>query len=268
MSYFAGLFDAEGYITLNRNGAFIVAVEIANENIPNLFKDKFKGNIYTRKRDNRKKTWLWKINSIAEHTLSFIDQISPFSIAKKPQLDLLKIYLSHPRADRREIREDYFHKIKEFKKPSPLILEEISSPSIIQPDETFFQWLAGFIDGDGNIVCNEYIDNRNNLKYFSHQISAFNTFPNVIKFIKMRLDGNVRLRKASLHPIYTWTCKRSIEKFVCESILPHLIIKKKQCELLLEFIKFPRKNYGIGYSNDDKMRMYEIINQIKHLNSL
>jgi len=268
MSYFAGIFDAEGTISMCPNGAFSISIEVANESIPNLFKGHFQGSIYERKRDNRKRTWSWKINSISDQCLNFIDQLLPYSIAKKPQLLRLKDYLEIPRFSRREVRKTTISTLKQLKIPLPLSLQDVFVPTIICPETTFFEWLAGFVDGDGNIVCNEYIDPRNGFKYFAHQLAVANTFPDVIRFIKQRLEGNVRITKGTLHPIFRWTCKRNIEKSVCEKIYPFLKVKKEQCALLMEFIEFPKKIRGCDIPLDDRNRMYEIIRQIKHLNSL
>ena len=55
MEYFAGLFDAEGYVTIGKDGHFQVGTEMANERVPNLFQKQFGGHIYERKRGKGKK---------------------------------------------------------------------------------------------------------------------------------------------------------------------------------------------------------------------
>lgn len=268
MHYFAGLFDAEGYVSLCPNGAFTIAIEMTNEEIPILFKEKFQGSIYERKRDKRKKTWTWKINSISDQALFFINFIKPYSIVKINQLSRLGDYLDQPREDRKMTRSITCSTLKEFKQPGPLQLHHIL-PRIEKPIEpNFFEWLAGFIDGDGNFVCNEYIDNRNGGKYFARQISVANIFLEAICYINDRIPGCISNLNRSKNKIYKWTCKRNTEKFVCDSIYPFLKIKKSQCKLFLDFLKFPEKTRNIAYSIEDRDGMYSIINQIKHLNSL
>lgn len=267
MNYFAGLFDAEGYVSLCPNGAFTIAIEMANEEIPHLFQNTFQGKIYNRKRDNRKKTWIWKISSVSDQALFFIKTITPFSVVKINQLKRLGDYLDQSREDRKFIRAITCSTIKEYKQPV-LKLQHIL-PRIEKPIEPhFFEWFAGFIDGDGNFVCNEYIDNRNGKKYFSHQISVANIFLEAICHINDRIPGCVSIFNRSKNKLYKWTCKREVEQFACESIFPYLKIKKGQCDLFLEFLKFPDKARNIPYSIEDRNKMYEIINQIKHLNSI
>lgn len=267
MHYFAGLFDAEGYVSLCPNGAFTIAIEMSNESIPNLFKEKFEGSIYCRKRDKRKKTWTWKINSICSQTLEFINVISDYSIVKKPQLIRLRDYLDQPRANRKETRAITCSSIKNLKQPCPIRKEDmIRIEKTIEPN--FWEWLAGFIDGDGNFVCNEFTYKANGIKYFDHQISVANIFPEAICHINDRIAGCITNLNRNKNQLFKWTCKRRNEKFVCESILPFMKIKKEQCQLFLEFVTFPLKERNIPRPEEDVHRMYSIINQIKHLNSL
>lgn len=268
MIYFAGLFDAEGYVSLCPNGAFTIAIEMTNKVIPELFKKEFGGSIYERKRDKRKKTWTWKINSISEQALNFINKIIPYSIIKGNQLLRLRDYLDQPRKDRKSIRAITCSTIKDLKQPIPMIFEQINNTMNNPIEPHFWEWFAGFFDGDGNIVCNEYIDNRNNLKYFSYQISVFNIFPEVICYILDRIPGCLTICARPKNPGYKWSCKRDHVKFVCESILPFLRIKKEQCQLILQFLEFPKKKYSVAIDIETRDRMYFIINQIKHLNSL
>lgn len=268
MNYFAGIFDAEGYVSLCPNGAFTIALEMSDEKIPNLFRDHFQGSIYERKRDKRKKSWTWRINSISIQALFFINSIIPFSIIKVNQLSRLKDYLDRPRNDRKQIRSITCSTLKQLKQPNPLQLHHILPRKEKIIDDNFFEWLAGFIDGDGNFVCNEYIDNRNNGKYFARQISVANVFLESISHINDRIPGCVSHLNRTKNILYKWTCKRNHEKFLCEGIYPHLRLKKSQCSLFMEFLNFPEKTRNVPYTIEDRDRMYAIINEIKHLNSL
>lgn len=267
MHYFAGLFDAEGYVSLSPTGGFSIAIEMANEEMINILKQTFQGSIYIRKRDDRKRTWTWKINSIHDQSMYFINNIKPFSVVKYAQLSRLQDYLDQPREDRKLTRAITCSTLKELKQPI-LQLHNII-PRIQKPIEPyFFSWLAGFIDGDGNFVCNEYIDNRNQAKYFSRQISVANIFLEAICFINDRIEGCISTLNRTKNQLYKWTCRRNSEQFLCDNITNHLRIKKSQCILFNEFLKFPRKVRNSEYALQDLLRMYEIINEIKHLNSL
>ena len=256
MEYFAGIFDAEGTLSLTPKGAFPISIEMANEEIPNLFKSTFGGSIYTRKRENRKKTWTWKINSINDQAIHFLKSIS-YSVVKASQREYLLMYLSLNRKERREEREGFCEQIRKSKTPQSLESWYGLTDRKEIPDESFFRWLAGFIDGDGNFVCNQYIDNRNNKKYFFHQMSFANTDGYLFNWLESYFQGTIVKCPRKEHMLYKWTPKRKDEKFIARSILPHLIVKKQQCMLFLDFIE-----------SRDSIEKFKIIDQIKHLNSL
>ena len=266
MHYFAGLFDAEGYVTLGKDGRFHIGTEVANEEIPALFKENFGGNIYSRCREKRKKTWTWIITNSNE-ALSFIDKILPFSVIKKTQLNRLKDYLEQPRDKRREIRNDTSHQISQLKQPIELTKLDITNRCEKIPDEAFWKWLAGFFDGDGNFCVYEYQGKKS--KIFDSWISVFNTHPDSICFVHDRIIGSIAQYKGTKFPIWKWVCNQQNSQFVCESVYPFLKIKKEQCKLVLEFLEIKKtKQRNSVYSFDQINRIRDIITQIKHLNSL
>lgn len=257
MEYFAGIFDAEGCISLNPNGSFPISLEIANEEIPILFKEKFGGSIYSRKREDRKKTWTWKINSINDQAIYFLESIS-YSVVKAQQRELLLWYLSLGREERRKERIGFCEEIRKSKIPQSI--EDwygLRDKTPEDRNERFFKWFAGFIDGDGNFVCNQYTDNRSKKKYFGHQMSFANTDGYLIVWLNSIFEGTVVKCPRNRNLLYKWTPKRKYERIILESILPFLRLKNQQCTLMLEYIDCTIES-----------RKFEIINEIKHLNSL
>lgn len=267
MEYFAGLFDAEGYVTLGKDGRFQIGTEVTNEEIPNLFKEKFGGNIYRRKRTGRKQTYTWVIATNFDFCFNFIDLISPKSIIKSNQLTRLKDYLGMSREQRSIYRQAISHQIADFKKPLPLTKEHILDACPKKPDEAFWKWLAGFFDGDGNFCVYEYLGKKS--KIFDSWISVFNTHGNAISYVLDHVHGSISSYKGAKYPIWKWVCSQKNSQLVCESFYPFLRIKRNQCELLMEFLEIQKtKKRNTSYSFDQINRIRDIINQIKHLNSL
>lgn len=267
MHYFAGLFDAEGYVTLGKDGRFIIGTEMANERIPTLLKDNFGGNIFVRKRDKRKKTWTWAIATNIEQALSFINNISFFSVIKRTQLLRLKDYLDQPRELRKLARDEVSHQISNLKKPLSVTKEFILNRSQKTPNQSFWEWLAGFSDGDGNFCVYEYAGKRSII--FDSWISVFNTHPEAICFVQDHIFGSVSQYKGNKFPIWKWVCNQKNSQFVCNSIYPFLKIKKEQCQLVSEFLEIQKtKTRMTHYSFEQINRIRNIIQQIKHLNSL
>lgn len=258
MNYIAGLFDAEGYVTLSQKGAFHVATEMANERIPQILCETFKGSIYIRHRDKRRKTWAWKSTN-TDQVIHFINEILPFSIIKKQQLLLLKQYLSHNREDRARFRKEFISCISECKKPRKISFRFVQVPTTISPETIFFEWFAGFIDGDGNFTLYE------SKKQFQTQLSVSNIIPDVIKYVKDRVDGSITISERSKNPIWKWVCKKSALISTCESILPFLRVKRDQCQVIIDYEK-SRKPWSESQEYRDEVR--SMISKIKHLNSL
>ena len=267
MEYFAGLFDAEGYVTLSKAGGFKIATEMANEEIPNLLQDNFGGNIYVRQRDKRKKTWTWVLASTQE-CLNFIEQVGSFCQCKATQLLILKKYLENTREIRSTLRDGCIHAISNFKKPLPFMKHEIENSSIEKELSTcFLKWFAGFMDGDGNFCVYEYQGKKS--KIFDSWISIFNTFASPIIFVNSVFKGSISQYKGNKFPIWKWVCNQKDSDFVCNSLYPHLRIKKEHCLLVSEFLEIKKtKIREQSYSFDQIDRIRDIIKQIKHLNSL
>jgi hypothetical protein len=264
MHYFAGLFDAEGYVTLNKDGRFQIGTEVTNEEIPKLFKERFGGNIYPRTRDKRKKTWTWVISTNIKETLNFISQIQPYSIIKNGQLGLLKSYLSNTRENRKIIRSNFSHDIALYKKP---IREPLKGLTEVPLTIDFFKWFAGFIDGDGNFCIYEYAGKKSQI--FDSWIGIFNIFPEPIEYVLQHFKGSISKYKGTKFPIWKWVCNQKNSQLVCESVYPFLQIKKEQCKLVMEFLEIQKtKTRNTVYSFDQINRIRDIIKQIKHLNSL
>lgn len=286
MIYLAGMFDAEGCCSLGVKGNQIIEITMSNEEIPNIFKSTFGGYISDYKREKRKKVFCWRCS--ADNIPYFISQISPHSILKKSQLILFNSYLDQTRENRRNTRSEYVSKIAECKRPNICNIESLRIPTTIKPTDEFFQWLAGFFDGDGNFCCFEYTDTRFNLNrpHFSCTVSCFNVMSNVIKYIIERQEGSISVLKQNKNPVWKWVCAKHNFLSFCESLLPHLKIKKECCKLTIEFRNLMEtkirskhgKGQGFGkggwdnpaiqYSHEEINKMREIIQQIRHHNSL
>ena len=268
MQYFSGLFDAEGYVSLMKSGHFTIGLEMTCESIPNIFQETFGGKIYVRKRDKRKKTWTWVIATNTNLAVNFVESIAKFCVIKQTQLLRIKDYLQSTRTFRKEIRDPVSSQLADLKIPFNLTKEHINVCQTIIPDEHFFQWLAGFMDGDGNLCIYE-CKSPKNTPIFDSWISIFNTHPIAIKYVQDRIKGSISKYKGTKFPIWKWVCCQKDSILLCDSLYPFLRIKKEQCFLVSEFLQIQKtKIREKSYSFEQINRIREIITQIKHLNSL
>lgn len=250
MEYFAGFFDAEGYISLVRAGNFVIGIEQTDEAMAKLLKATFNGNIYVKKRDNRKVSYDWKIATNIETALNFLEKIRPYSIVKRHQLDLIYEYINLRRTERKEKREEYISKIVTSRVPNPTsreIMDDIE-PSI-KPNKAFYKWLAGFFDGDGCFSCSP------SGTKFNCWIGCHSSYPECIIHIQNRITGNITHVNGAKNTVWKWVCKGQDVISFCKKISPHLVIKKQQSLLCIDF-----------KSASDREVKNHIISQIKHLN--
>ena len=128
-------------------------------------------------------------------------------------------------------------------------------------------YLAGIVDGEGyifivfskstqNYLCGVYIKNTNK---------------RVLEIFVKYFGGKINFRKSSKpneKDCYTWTCFGFKAAELCRKVLPYLIIKRKQAELLLEFSKTlkinPSDNYKLSVNIQNKRK--RLISEIKALN--
>jgi len=103
-------------------------------------------------------------------------------------------------------------------------------------------WLAGIWDGEGTFV----VSPLKNGKYYSAAASVVNTSPEMIRRITQILDGLEITGHLYLEKMRTKKHKRCyhitirnykiLKKFII-LLLPYLVAKKKQAEILLKYIE-------------------------------
>lgn len=268
MRYFAGMFDAEGYVSLLKTGNFLIGMEMANEEIPNLFKETFGGTIYTRKRDNRKKTFTWNIGTNRDLAVNFINLVFPFCFVKDAQLRLLKSHISSTREQKRKERDEIRRLLSGLKQPTPASKNFFDTGELkVVPETDFYEWFAGFIDGDGNFTL--YESKKERWIGFQSWFGVFNIHPEPICYVRENLKGTIGTYHHSKNIIWKWVCSQSIEQSVCQSLLPFLRIKKRAAEIIIEYHEIKKtKNRFVSYSLEDRDKIRDLINQLKHINSL
>ena len=131
-------------------------------------------------------------------------------------------------------------------------------------------YLAGIIDGEGTIYLQRLI--RNSYINWYPRFQIVNTNVNLMMWIHKTFGGHLYGKDRSNHNKnwkyqYEWCTNRKIIDLLLPKILPYLIVKKEQAELMLEFRKTFVKKYGRSKIPKDIYEHREqIFNKIKNLN--
>ena len=211
MHYFAGFFDAEGWVSLTTDGNYRIGIEVSHRPILEAFKNKFGGHLYDRKVKTNKYIYHWVITN-GDEIINFINLVGPFARVKQDRCKLLKDYISQSQNKRRATRRDFSHQLAELKKPRETTKEELFCIYVYQQK------------------------NKGARTTYDSWISIFNTFPEPILYVQSRIKGSISSYKGTNFPIWKWVCSQSESEFVCNSLEPYLIVKKEQCRLVAQYL--------------------------------
>jgi len=109
---------------------------------------------------------------------------------------------------------------------------------------TDLAYLAGIIDGEGSIYIGNFSSNaKTGTLHYQTNMEVTNTDENLIKWLHLTFGGRVnkythkQTPKNSRRPVYRWIVSGELLSHLCPRILPYLVIKIKQCEIMIEMRK-------------------------------
>ena len=140
-----------------------------------------------------------------------------------------------------------------------------------------FQYIAGFIDGEGHISIVRRIKKGRNQIDYQPCVMVCNTDKNVLQLIKERIGGRwvecINISQYSGRPTLYRIIINKAEALneVLPKIIPHLIIKKDNAKLVLGFIRsrlkarksWRKTNNGVGSSPPYSKKENNIYSQIE-----
>jgi hypothetical protein len=102
-------------------------------------------------------------------------------------------------------------------------------------------YLAGIIDGEGSIYIGNFSSNPvTGNKYYQTNMEVTNTDKSLTDWLHFNFGGVVntytakQLPKNSRKAVFRWIASGERMTHLCELLLPFLICKKKQCEIMLK----------------------------------
>ena len=145
-------------------------------------------------------------------------------------------------------------------------------------DEKQLAWLAGIVDGEGTITMYEMHTNRGYrwirpiFQIINTNIDLMRKCQEIIGTItrepKINKKGKTKDWKSHYRPCYTiQITKQEDIKLICVVLYPYLIAKKKQAELMIEFIKIRQQipkakiknNQSTSYTNGENLLLEEVL---------
>lgn len=115
--------------------------------------------------------------------------------------------------------------------------------------ENKWPYMAGIIDGEGTIALCTYTRDKQigTRTYVRAEIRVVNTRFDLIKWCMANFGGRFRTdlnnrrgygQKSQVSPLYVWwPSGRANKEKLLLGILPHLILKREQAKLMLEFLR-------------------------------
>lgn len=133
-------------------------------------------------------------------------------------------------------------------------------------------YLAGIIDGEGSIYIGNFSSNPiTGNPYYQTNMEVTNTEESLIIWLIDNFGGRrcnytaKQTPKNSRRTVYRWIISGEDLTELCHLLLPYLIIKKRQCEIMIEMRKtFERKRASLGRQGTMPLEP-EILEQRKRL---
>ncbi len=132
-------------------------------------------------------------------------------------------------------------------------------------------YLAGIVDGEGSIYIGNFSCNpKTGTLHYQTNMEVTNTDENLIHWLMNNIGGRrttytpKQTPKNSRRTVYRWMVSGDELTHLCNLLLPYLIIKKRQCEIMIEMRKTFQKTgtqkgkRGIQPVDEETLRLRKI----------
>lgn len=144
-------------------------------------------------------------------------------------------------------------------------------------EPTVLAYLAGIVDGEGSISIGSYAVTTIGTPQFTTYLSVSNTNKDMIDWLsnnfgtKPILYTTKQLAKNCRLPVWRWQITGDKLLHICELILPYVVAKRRQVEIMIEMRKtFKERTYAKGQrgpkvSDELIARRYSLIKELRSL---
>ena len=239
--YLAGLFDGDGHISIQAHEHksnyinYDVVVGVTSVHLPTIhwLENHFGGKHSTSvdKRPNRKLRHFWYAEDV-NNQLNVLSSIHPFLQVKAKQAEEVTRFLQwggknfqNPKA-----RQEVFDSVSQLNGTFIPVSKVTNFATLHRKPFYFEPYLAGLIDAEGCISLYE------NKRSFDPKIQIANTDMRMFDIVLNATGGSVSLSKRENRALGNWNMPAEFLGRYLTSILPYLVTKKQQGELLLQYL--------------------------------
>ena len=282
-SYFAGYIDGDGHFRFRKylqDGyeCFNCKIMITSTRKEPLeyFKTNIGGSFYAKakKSNNWKQEYIYTLH-VGKKVFSKIKPIENFLIEKRTQFKLIEKFLNGTSDERKSICEIAIKERDSFLAQIDIFNTLKAENKTRTPKISDFSYLAGYIDAEGCLtVTRKTLKETNSLSFSCHIRVSSTKYP-CIQFLVNNFGGCIHYHRSKIKErsdCIQWEITDKTAEPILQNILPFLIIKKSQCEELLNLRKtflnrvYPRdKNFRIYYNHFTPIREC-IYSTVKTLN--
>lgn len=248
LDYLAGFFDADGSVHSRSTGkrqGISFAITQATPTVPQMFKERFGGNValITRKNPNWRNSWLWSRG--CTRASCFIDDMAGRLVIRSDQLSVASQFLKSIRigTDRRGIavapitvsyREGLLQTL------SDLNHRNVNDNNTSVGEQSDAYW-AGLFDGDGSVGAAKDAQSR----VHRPVVQIFSGYEPILLAAQAQFGGGNIHRNLNGKRCHRWVAYyKTAEKFLW-CVRPFLIEKKERVEIALRVSDLIRNSQKI-----------------------
>lgn len=278
LAYVAGVMDGDGSFSFIkrvgcRSPLYFPMMQLANEkeSLINLFINKFGGRKFTRTKlakDSKRVSYSWKIEK-KNPCIPFLESVNPYLIIKKDRADLLLDFCLNHEFKRGSVpvdpyenlkREKLYLKIREMN-DNPNINGLLKSHNFLNESEDFWSYVAGIMDTDGSFSLKKENRRSGNSKspVYTPTILLSQYDSRAIYYMANNFPGsnliiiNAKGTKNGFCYRFSVTSRKTAIEFL-RRLVPFLILKKDQAQLLLDYCLTVKSLCGKGVMNKKEIQ--------------
>jgi hypothetical protein len=133
-------------------------------------------------------------------------------------------------------------------------------------------YVAGLVDGEGTVTITQQTKYKKQTSQYRTWVYIVNTYKPLIELLKRDLGGSTdvnydrkRITALRKKPLHRWrVMSHSDVKKILEMVLPYLVVKRRQAELVLQFVKSRQSRPQNTPYTEEETALYK---QVRALNA-